>query len=125
MKKEQKSTSENEIKLISQKYTKNNFKFTIKLNDDKIIFYFQNLEKYPTKTYKKEFTLDDIEKMEAFENITFKNLQKFSDLIHNFISSGKCDILLGNDESYIIFILKSEIFKSDRAEIKIDEHNYE
>ena len=82
MKKEQKPTSKNEIKLITQKYTKNNFKFTIELNDDKIIYYFQNLEKFPMKAYGKELTLKDIEKMEAFENITFKNLQAFSDLIH-------------------------------------------
>ena len=125
MKTEKKEKPKNEINLISQKYTKNNFKFTIELNDDKITFYFQYLEKFPIKTYGLDLTLNDIEKMEAFENITFKNLKKFSDLIHKYISSGKYDIILGNDESYIIFILKSEIFENDRAEIKINESGYD
>ena len=123
MKAEKKDKPKNEIKLMTQKYTKNNFKFTVELNEDKIIFFFQNLEKFPMKTYKHELTLKDIEKIEGFENITFKNLQALLDLIHKHISVGKYDIILGNDESYISFIINSEIFEN--VEIKINDNGYD
>ena len=61
--------------LTPQKYSKKNVKFTIDSTDNKITFYAQNMEGFPIKTYGLELSLADLEKMEEFENINFKNYE--------------------------------------------------
>ena len=41
-----------------------------------------------------ELTLSDLEKMEEFENIVFKNMNKFADFIRKIINSDRYDIIL-------------------------------
>ena len=110
------------------KYSKNNFKFTIDSTDNQVTFYAQNLKDFPIKTYGLELTLSDLEKMEEFENIVFKNMNKFADFIRKIINSDRYDINFGNNEkngNYVSLIIKSELFSNDRVEIKLPEKGYD
>ena len=110
------------------KYSKNNFKFTIDSADNQVTFYAQNLKDFPIKTYGLELTLSDLEKMEEFENIVFKNMNKFADFIRKIINSDRYDINFGNNEkngNYVSLIIKSELFSNDRVEIKLPEKGYD
>ena len=65
--------------------------------------------------------MDDIEKMEEFENFKFKNMEKFCNIIRKYINSDKYEIIFGNDENYIKFRIKSELFENDQVDFKIPE----
>jgi len=117
-----KKKEKNQIVLVSpQQYIKSNFKFTIDLKEDNAIFFVQNLKDFPIKTYELKLTLNDLEKIEEFENFKFKNMEKFCNIIRKFINSDKYDINLGNEGNYLIFKIKSEIFENDMMEFKIPE----
>ena len=114
--------------LTPQKYSKKNVKFTIDSTDDKITFYAQNLECFPIKAYGLELSLADLEKMEEFENINFKSMNKFADFVRKIINLDRYDISLGNTETngnYISLIIKSELFSNDYVEIKLPEKGYD
>ena len=114
--------------LTPQKYSKKNVKFTIDSTDDKITFYAQNLECFPIKAYGLELSLADLGKMEEFENINFKSMNKFADFVRKIINLDRYDISLGNTETngnYISLIIKSELFSNDYVEIKLPEKGYD
>jgi hypothetical protein len=107
--------------MTPQKYSKNNFVFTIDIKEENIVFFFQNIKDFPVKTYQLELSLNDLGKMEAFEGIQFKDLQKFENLIRKCINSNRYDINLEGEGSYLTFKIISEIFDNDMAEFKIPE----
>ena len=118
--KDKKKVKNNEIVLVSpQKYTKNNFKFSIDSKEDNITFLFQNFSDFPIKTYQLKLTITDLEKMEEFENFQFKNMDKFANLIRKCIKSDRYEINLNNEGDYLTFKIKSEIFDNDVIEFKI------
>lgn len=82
--------------LTPEKFNKNNFIFTIDLKDEKLTILVQNLEIFPVKTYILTLSLTDLEKMEAFESVQFKNMQKFDNLIRKCIKSDKYAIYFKN-----------------------------
>ena len=104
-----------------QQYTKNFFKFTLDSKEDNATFFVQNLKDFPIKTYELKITMDDIEKMEEFENFKFKNMEKLCNIIRKYINSDKYEIIFGNDENYIKFRIKSELFENDQVDFKIPE----
>ena len=107
--------------MTPQKYSKNNFVSTIDIKEDNIIFFFKNIKDFPVKTYQLELSLNDLGKMEAFEGIQFKDLQKFENLIRKCIDSNRYDINLEGEGSYLTFKIISEIFDNDMVEFKIPE----
>jgi hypothetical protein len=109
------------VLMTPQKYSKNNFVFTIDIKEENIIFFFQNIKDFPVKTYQLELSLNDLGKMEAFEGIQFKDLQKFEKLIRRCIDSNRYDINLEGEGSYLTFKIISEIFDNDMVEFKIPE----
>ena len=118
--KDKKKVKNNEIVLVSpQKYTKNNFKFSIDSKEKNITFLFQNFSDFPIKTYQLKLTITDLEKMEEFENFQFKNMDKFANLIRKCIKSDRYEINLNNEGDYLTFKIKSEIFDNDVIEFKI------
>ena len=117
-----KKKEKNQIILVSPKqYTKNFFKFTLDSKEDSATFFVQNLKDFPIKTYELKLAMSDVEKMEEFEIFNFKNMEKFCNIIRKSINSDKYEIILPNDENYLIFRIKSEIFENDQVEFKIPE----
>lgn len=81
-----KKKEKNQIVSVSpQQYTKNNFKFTIESKEDNAIFFIQNLRDFPIKTYQLKLTMNDLEKMEEFENFKFKSMEKLCNIIRNLL----------------------------------------
>ena len=120
-KKEMKKVKDVIVSMRPQKYTKNNFIFTIESVEDYINLFFQNVKDFPVKTYLLKLSLDEINKMEAFENIQFKNIKKLENLVRKCIDSNKYEINSENEGSYLIFKIISEVFDNDVAEFKIPE----
>ena len=121
LKKEMKKVKDVIVSMRPQKYTKNNFIFTIESVEDYINLFFQNVKDFPVKTYLLKLSLDEINKMEAFENIQFKNIKKLENLVRKCIDSNKYEIKSENEGSFLIFKIISEVFDNDVAEFKIPE----
>jgi len=120
--KKSKKAEKNQIVMVSpQQFTKNFFKFTISSTEDNATFFVQNLKDFPIKTYELKLTISDVEQMEEFENFKFKNMEKFCNVIRKCINADKYEIIIGNDENFLRFRIKSELFDNDQVEFKIPE----
>ena len=103
-----------------QIYSKDNLKFCTYYEENNIIFRIQRIKSFPMENYELKISLNDLQRMEYFDNFKFKNAEKFfNNIIQKNIDSDKYNIKYDNNNDSVIFEIYSEIFENNYAAIKI------
>ena len=96
------------------------FDFTLINEGEELTFKFEDIKEFPVKIYQLKIQFKELGKLD--ENFyMFKRVDRFIDIIKKCIQGDRYSVTFNEEENYVLFEIKNELFENGGAKIKIHE----